>query len=65
MNLYHHAKSQFIPSVHSSDTVNFEVQLHDWPQPFLAMQTPKTFKLIFMKLYRNTKNKLVTLTFQF
>ena len=60
-NLYQHAKNQFIPSVHSSDTVNFKVPSHDWPHPFLTMPTPKTFKLIFMKLYQHAKNKLIPL----
>ena len=49
VNLYQHAKNQFIPSVHSSDTVNFKVPSHDWPHSFLTMPTPKTFKSIFMK----------------
>ena len=61
VNLYQHAKNQFIPSVHSSDTVNFKVPSHDWPHPFLTMPTPKTFKLIFMKLYQYAKNKLIPL----
>ena len=60
VNLYQHAKNQFIPSVHSSDTVNFKVPSHDWPHPFLTMPTPKTFKLIFMKLYQHAK-KLIPL----
>ena len=41
MNLHHHAKNQFIPFVHSSDTVNFRVPSHDWPHPFLTTPTPK------------------------
>ena len=61
MNLHQHAKNQFIPSVHSSDTVNFKVPSHDWPHPVLTMPTPKTFKLIFMKLYQHAKNKLIPL----
>ena len=61
VNLYQHAKNQFIPSVHSSDTVNFKVPSYDWPHPFLTMPTPKTFKLIFMKLYQHAKNKLIPL----
>ena len=60
VNLYQHAKNQFISSVHSSDTVSFKVPSHDWPQPFLTMQAPKTFKLIFMKLCQHAKNKLIT-----
>ena len=46
VDLYQHAKNQFIPSIHSPDTVNFEVPSHDWLHPFLTMPTPKTFKLI-------------------
>ena len=61
VNLYQHAKNQFISSVHSSDTVNFKVPLHDWPHPFLTIPTPKTFKSIFMKLYQHAKNKLIPL----
>ena len=61
VNLYQHAKNQFIPSAHSSDTVNFKVPSHDWPHPFLNMPTPATFKLIFRKLYQHAKNKLIPL----
>ena len=61
VNLYQHAKNQFIPSAHSSDTVNFKVPSHDWPHPFLTMPTPETFKLIFTKLYQYAKNKLIPL----
>ena len=61
VNLYQHAKNQFIPSVHSSDTVSFKVPLLDWPHPFLTMPTPKTFQLIFMELYQHAKNKLIPL----
>ena len=61
VNLYQHAENQFILSVHSSDTANFEVPSHDWPHPFLAMPNPKTFKLIFMKLYQHAWNKLIPL----
>ena len=43
MNLYQHAKNQFIPSVHSSDTVSFKVPSYDWPHAFLTMPSPKTF----------------------
>ena len=50
VNLYQHAKNQFIPSAHSSDTVNFKVSSYDWPHPVLTMPTSKTFTLIFMKL---------------
>ena len=55
MSLYQHAKNQFIPSIHSSDTVTFKVPSHDWRYPVLTMPTPKTFELIFMKLYQHAK----------
>ena len=61
VNLYQHAQNQFIPSVRSSDTVNFRIPSHDWPHPFLTMPTPKTFKSILMKLYQHVKNKLIPL----
>ena len=51
VNLYQHAKNQFIPSVHFSDTVSFKVPQHDWPQTFLTM----------LKLYQYAKNKLIPL----
>ena len=60
-NFCESAKNQFIPSVHSSNTVNFKVTLHDWSHPFLTMSTPKNFKLIFIKLYQHAKNKLIPL----
>ena len=54
--MYQHAKNQFIPSFHSSDTVNFRVPPPDWPYPFLTL-------LIFdhghthfwVKLYQHAK----------
>ena len=61
LNLYQHAKNQFIPSVHSSDKSNFKVPSHDWSHPFLTMPTTKTFTLIFMKLYQHAENKLIPL----
>ena len=61
VNLHQHAKNQFIPSVHSSDTVSVKVPSHDWPNPFLIMWNPKTFQSIFMKLYQHAKNKLIPL----
>ena len=36
-------KNQFIPSIHTSDTVNFRVPLHDRPYPILTIPTPKLF----------------------
>ena len=59
MDLYQHAKNQFISSVHSSDKVPSD----DWRHPFSTMPTPKTFKLIFMKLYQHAKNKLIPLLY--
>ena len=50
-----------LPSVHSSDTVSFKIWYHDLPHPFLIKPTPKTFKLIFMKLYQYTEDKLIPL----
>ena len=61
MNLYQHAKNQFIPSVHCSDTVSFKVPSHDLPHQFLIMPTSKTFKLIFMKLYQHAKRSWIPL----
>ena len=61
VNLYQHAKNQFIPTVYSLETVNLKVPSHDWPHPSSTMRTPKTFKLIFMKLYQHGKNKLIPL----
>ena len=53
--------SFYIPSVHSSDAVNFWVPSSDWPHPFLTMFTPKIFNhlLICVKLYQHAKNQLV------
>ena len=50
---------QLIPSVHSSDTVNFGVQRQDWPNPFLTMPNQKNFNqlLILMNLYQHSKNE--------
>ena len=43
LNLYEHVKNQFIPSVNSSDTVNFTVPWPNWPHLFLTMSTPLWF----------------------
>ena len=43
LNLCQHAKTQFIPSVHSSDTVSFRVLSPNWPHPFLTMLSPEFF----------------------
>ena len=62
MNLYQHAKNQLIPSVHSSDTVNFRVQRPDGSNPFLTMPNQKIFNqlLIFANLYQHAKNEAVS-----
>ena len=39
VNLCQHAKNQFIPSVHPSDTVGFRVLSRDWPHPYLTIPT--------------------------
>ena len=46
VNLYQHAKYQFIPSVHYSNIVNFRVLPRDWPHTFLTMPTLKILILI-------------------
>ena len=53
--------SLYIPSVPSSNTVNFRVPSPDWSHPFLTMLTPKIFNhlLICVKLYKHAKNQLV------
>ena len=61
VNLYQHAKNQLIATVHSSDTVNSKVPSHYWPNQFLTMPIPITFKLIFLKLHQHAKNKLIPL----
>ena len=59
-NFYQHPKSQFIPSVHFWDRVNFEFSWPDWPHPFLTMSTPNIFNhhLICLNLYQHAKNQL-------
>ena len=61
MNLYQHAKNEFIPSVHSSDKVNFRVLSHDWPYLFLTMPTSNIFSylLICMDLCQDARNQLI------
>ena len=55
-------KNLLIPSVHSSDTINFRAQRPDWPHPFLNMPDQKIFNqlLIFMNLYQHAKNEAVS-----
>ena len=48
MNLYQHEKNQLIPSVHSSDTVNFIVQRPGWPHPIFTMPNQKIFHQILL-----------------
>ena len=65
MNLYQHAKNQFIPFVHSSDTVNFRVQIPDWKYAFLTMLNQNIFNqlLIFVNLHQRAKNEAVSLMY--
>ena len=62
VNLYEHAKNQFIPSAHSSDTATFRAQRPDWPQSdhaqILTMPNIKIFDqlLIFVNLYQHAQN---------
>ena len=60
VNLHQYARNQSIPSVHSSDTVNFRVLSPHWPHPFLTMPTPKTFNhlLVCISLYLHANNHL-------
>ena len=54
-------KNQFIPSFHSSDTVNFRVLSPDWPHAVLTMLTSKIFNhlLICVNLYQHGKNQFI------
>ena len=65
MNLYQHAKNQFIPFVHSSDTVNFRVQIPDWKYAFLTMLNQNIFNqlLIFVNLHQHAQNEAVSLMY--
>ena len=66
LNLLEHAKNQFIPSLHSWDTVNFRVPWPDRPHPFLTMPTQNLFDhiLIYVNSYhQHTKNQAVSLIF--
>ena len=40
LNLYQHAKNQFIPSFHFWDTANFRFPWPHWPHPFLTTPSP-------------------------
>ena len=59
LNLYQHAKNQFIPWIHFWDTANFRVPWPDRPHPFLAIPTQKIFDqfLIYVNLYRHAKDQ--------
>ena len=64
LNLHHHAKNQFIPSIHSWDTANFRVPWPDWPHSFLTTPTQKIFDdqlLIYVNLYQHAKNQAISL----
>ena len=55
LNLYQHAKNQFIPFVHFWDPVNFRVPWTNWPHDVLTMPTHNIFDqfLIFVNLYQH------------
>ena len=62
LSLYQHAKNQFIPSVHSSDTVSFSVQRSYWPYQLLTMPNQKSFSqiLLFVTFYQLVENEAVS-----
>ena len=62
LNLYQHAKNQFLPSVHSSDIVSFRVPSTNWPFLFLTILNPKIFNhfLICVNLCQHAKNQLIS-----
>ena len=62
MNLYQPEKNKLIPSVHSSDAVNFRVQRPDWPHPFLTMPNQNIFNqlLTFVTLNQHAKIEAVS-----
>ena len=57
MNLYQNTKNQLIPSLHSSDIVNFRVQRPNWPHSFLTIPKQKNFYQLFffLNLYQHAK----------
>ena len=61
VNLYQHAKNQFISSIHPSNTVKFRALPHDWPHPFFIKPVLKILNhlLICMNLYQHAKNQLI------
>ena len=63
LNLHHHAKNQFLPSIHSWDTANFKVTWPDWPHTFLAMPIQKFLDqlLIYVNLYQHAKKQAISL----
>ena len=60
LNLYQHAKNQFILSVNFQDVVSFRDPWSDWPSPFLTIATQKNIGqlLTFVNLYQHTKISL-------
>ena len=59
LNLYQHAKNQFISYVHFWDTVSFKVSWPDWPHPFIPCLPKKKFDqlLISLNLNQYAKNQ--------
>ena len=65
VNLYQHAKSQLIPFLNSSDTVNFTVQRQDWSNLFLTKPNQKIFNqlLIFVNVHLHAENEAASSIF--
>ena len=62
LNLHQHTKNQFIPSIHSWDTVNFRVLWPNWPDPFLPVPTQIFFDLlIYVNFYQYPKDQAISL----
>ena len=61
LNLYQHAKNQFVSFIHFWDTANLRVPWPDWPHPFLTILSQKIFDrlLICLNLYQHELNKLI------
>ena len=63
LNLHHHAKKQFIPSIYSWDTESFRVLWPDWPHPFLVTSIQKPFDqfLIYVNLHQHAKDQVISM----
>ena len=62
LSFLRHAKNQFIPSIHSWNTVHFRVLWPNWPDPFLPVPTQIFFDLlIYVNLYQCPKDLAISL----